>query len=59
MRLKSDMYAPEQAAIRQRVIDILELDELNSTTLYELDNNHSTMATSFVSSSWVAISVAR
>jgi hypothetical protein len=33
------MYAPEQAAIRKRVIDILELDDLNSTTLYELDNN--------------------
>jgi hypothetical protein len=39
MRLKSDLYAPEQAAIKQRVIDILQLDELNSTTLYDLDRN--------------------
>jgi len=39
MRLKSDMYAPEQAAIRKPAIDILELDELNGTTLYGLDNN--------------------
>ena len=39
MRLKSELYADEQAAIKQRVIEILDLDESNSTTLYELDNN--------------------
>ena len=39
MRLKSELYAPEQAEIRDRVMDILALDALNSTTLYELDNN--------------------
>ena len=39
MRLKSELYPDEQSHIRQQVIHILELDESNSTTLYELDNN--------------------
>lgn len=39
MRLKSELYPEEQTQIRQKVINILELDESNSTTLYELDNN--------------------
>ena len=39
MRLKSELYPQEQAQIRQKVIDILDLDELNSTTLFELDTN--------------------
>lgn len=39
MRLKTELYPDEQAQIKQQVIDILELDESNSITLYELDSN--------------------
>jgi hypothetical protein len=39
MRLKEELYKKEQDEILDKVIDILELDEENSITLYELDND--------------------
>jgi len=39
MRPKSELYPKEQEEIIQKIIDILELDEQNSVTLHELDNN--------------------
>jgi len=39
MRLKSELYEKEQAYIMNKIINILELDNENSITLYELDNN--------------------
>jgi 4-hydroxy-3-methylbut-2-enyl diphosphate reductase IspH len=39
MRLKSELYKNEQLHICDQIIKILELDDSNSTTLYELDNN--------------------
>lgn len=39
MRLKSELYEKEQIQIMNKVIQILDLDENNSTTLYELDHN--------------------
>jgi len=40
MRPKSELYQKEQEEIIQKIIDILELDDQNSVTLHELDNNH-------------------
>tara|TARA_B110000037_G_C17036581_1_gene471883 strand:- start:518 stop:865 length:348 start_codon:yes stop_codon:yes gene_type:complete len=39
MRLKSELYKKEQTEIINNIIEILDLDNENSTTLYELDNN--------------------
>jgi hypothetical protein len=39
MRLKSELYKNEQLDIMNKIINILELDEKNSITLYELDND--------------------
>ena len=39
MRLKSELYKDEQLHICDKIINILELDDSGSTTLYELDNN--------------------
>ena len=39
MRLKSELYAKEQREIIDQLIDILELDEYHSITLYNLDND--------------------
>lgn len=39
MKLKSELYKKEQKQIIQQIMDILELDENNSITLYELDND--------------------
>ena len=39
MRFKSDLYKKEQEDIMNNIINILELDNENSITLYELDNN--------------------
>lgn len=39
MRLKSELYEKEQTEIINNIINILELDEKNSTTLYHIDNN--------------------
>ena len=39
MRLKEELYKKEQVEIIDKIIDILELDEENSITLYELDND--------------------
>ena len=39
MKLKSELYKKEQKQIIQQIINILELDENNSITLYELDND--------------------
>ena len=39
MRLKKELYKREQDDIVRNIINILELDEENSITLYELDNN--------------------
>lgn len=37
MRLKSELYQKEQNAICEQIIKILDLNEQNSITLYELD----------------------
>jgi hypothetical protein len=39
MRLKSELYKNEQLEIMNKIINILELDDNNSITLYELDND--------------------
>ena len=39
MRLKSELYSNKQKDILNKIINILDLDENNSITLYELDNN--------------------
>ncbi len=39
MKSKSSLYAKEQEDISNKLIKILNLDEENSITLYELDNN--------------------
>ena len=39
MRLKSELYKNEQLEIMNKIINILKLDENNSITLYELDND--------------------
>lgn len=39
MRLKSELYKKEQTEIINNIIEILDLDNEKSTTLYELDNN--------------------
>jgi hypothetical protein len=39
MKLKSELYKNEQLEICNKIIEILNLDNSNSTTLYELDNN--------------------
>jgi len=38
MRLKNELYKNEQIDIMNKIINILQLDENNSITLYELDN---------------------
>ena len=39
MRLKSELYKKEQEEIVDKIIGILDLENKNSYTLYELDNN--------------------
>ena len=39
MKLKSELYKKEQEDLADQIIEILELDEDNSTTLYELDQD--------------------
>ena len=39
MRLKSELYKKEQLEICDKLITILQLDNMNCTTLWELDNN--------------------
>ena len=39
MRLKSELYKKEQEEIVDKIIVILDLENKNSYTLYELDNN--------------------
>ena len=39
MRLKSELYKNEQFEIMNKILNILELDENNSITLYHLDND--------------------
>ena len=39
MKTKAETYAPEQAQIRQEVMEILGLDSEMSITLYELDHD--------------------
>jgi len=39
MRLKSELYKKEQDDITDKIISILDLDNKNTYTLYELDNN--------------------
>jgi hypothetical protein len=39
MNLKSILYREEQEELIEKIIDILQLDENDSITLYELDNN--------------------
>lgn len=39
MRLKSQLYQKEQEQIIDNIINILELDDKNSITLYELEND--------------------
>jgi len=39
MKLKSELYEKEQDEILKKIITILELDDDNSITLYELDTN--------------------
>ena len=39
MRLKSELYKKEQEEIVDKIIKILNLENKNSYTLYELDNN--------------------
>ena len=39
MRLKSELYKKEQDYITDKIISILDLDNKNTYTLYELDNN--------------------
>jgi hypothetical protein len=39
MRLKSELYKTEQLQLCDKIIEILQLDDSRSTTLYELDTN--------------------
>jgi hypothetical protein len=39
MRLKSELYSKEQENLEEKLIQILNLDEKNSITLYELDKD--------------------
>lgn len=39
MRLKSELYKKEQDDIKDTIINILDLENKNTYTLYELDNN--------------------
>jgi hypothetical protein len=39
MRLKSELYAKEQEEIVNKIITILDLENKNIYTLFELDNN--------------------
>ena len=39
MRLKSELYKKEQEEICDKIIEILDLPETNTLTLYELDND--------------------
>ena len=39
MRLKSELYKKEQDEILDKIITILDLENKNTYTLYELDNN--------------------
>lgn len=39
MRLKRELYKKEQEEICDKIIEILELPESNTITLYELDND--------------------
>jgi hypothetical protein len=39
MRLKSELYKKEQDDIRDKIISILDLENKNTYTLYELDKN--------------------
>jgi hypothetical protein len=39
MRLKSELYKKEQEEIIDKIVKILDLENNNSYTLYELDNN--------------------
>jgi hypothetical protein len=39
MRLKSELYKKEQEEIISKIITILDLENKNTYTLYELDNN--------------------
>jgi len=39
MRLKSELYKKEQEEIVDKIIEILDLENKKSYTLYELDNN--------------------
>ncbi len=39
MRLKSELYKKEQEEICDKIIEILDLSETNTITLYELDND--------------------
>ena len=36
---KSELYREEQSQLKKKIIEILSLDECNSTTLFELDTN--------------------
>ena len=39
MRLKSELYKKEQIELMNKIIQILDLDEKGTTTLYELDTS--------------------
>ena len=39
MRLKSELYKKEQEEICDKIVEILDLSETNTITLYELDND--------------------
>lgn len=39
MRLKSELYKKEQEEMCDKIIEILDLPETNTITLYELDND--------------------
>jgi hypothetical protein len=39
MRLKSELYKKEQDEITDKIISILDLENKNTYTLYELDKN--------------------
>lgn len=39
MRYKSELYKKEQEELCDKIINILELDEKNSTILYEIDHS--------------------
>ena len=39
MRLKSELYKKEQEEIIDKICNILDLENRNTYTLYELDNN--------------------